>query len=384
MTESALSLWLVAGEASGDQHGATLARALRDAAGPSLVLRGIGGPLMRAAGVDLVADVTARAATGIVEVLRAVPFFWRLLRRTRADILRERPAAAVLIDFPEFNLRLARCVGREVPVVYYIPPQLWAWRTGRVRAVRAFVRRAVVVFPFEELFYKRHGVDCVFVGHPLVDAVAQDVPADLAAERGLDRSRRWIGLLPGSRRAEFAHHWPLFREAAARVHRAWPETGFLLSVTPAVPVPAEAAEGHAPFPLVCVRGRGRDVLRAAEAALVASGTATLEAALLGCPHVAAYRMHPATHWLAKRLVKVPHFALPNVVAGRRIVPELAQDAATPEALADALLSVARDPGARARVRRDLADAARSLGGAGAAARAARAVLETAGFRGDGA
>lgn len=369
-------IWIVAGEESGDLQGAALARALA-AETPGVRLAGLGGRQMRAAGVELFADVTARAATGLVEVLKVVPYFRRMLRETARRVLAERPAAVVLIDFPEFNLRLARRVGSEVPVVYYIPPQIWAWRERRIETIRRFVRKIVAIFPFEEAYYRKRGVDCAFVGHPLVEIVSEERGRpSLAGELGLDPARRWIGLLPGSRAGEFSHHWPRFRDAAAELHRRRPDTGFILSVARhARPPGAEAV----PFPLERVEGRGRDVLRSVEGALLASGTVSLEAALIGCPHVAAYCVNPLTYRIVRRMIRTDLFTMPNILAGREIVPEFEQHEATPAALAEALERAVCDAEGRERMRRELAAVSEVLGSGGAARRGAREVLSIAGL-----
>ncbi len=371
------SVWIVAGEESGDLQGAALARAIL-ALRPDVRLAGLGGARMRDTGVALAADPTAHAATGVVEIVRKLPYFRRLLADTAGRILAERPAAVVLVDFPEFNMRLAARVGSRVPVVYYIPPQVWAWREGRVETIRKHVRKVVAIFPFEEGYYRDRGIDCAFVGHPLVEIVARE---RTTPRLPLDPGRLWIGLLPGSRSGEFARHWPLFREAAARLHARRPETSFFLSVPPHA---GPFDPGSPPFPLQHVAGGGRDILRSVAGALLASGTVSLEAALLGCPHVAAYCVNPLTYRIARRMIRTDLFTMPNILAGREIVPELEQHEATPEALATALERTVCDPASADGQRRDLAAAVASLGGEGAAERAARAVLAAAGLSVPGA
>lgn len=369
------SVWIVAGEESGDLQGAALARAIA-AIRPDVRMTGLGGSRMRAAGVSLVADPTEHAATGLVEVLRKLPYFRRLLADTAGKILAVPPAAVVLVDFPEFNMRLAARVGSRVPVVYYIPPQLWAWREKRVETIRRHVRKVIAIFPFEEAYYRDRGIDCSFVGHPLVEIVARERAAPPVP---LEPGRLWIGLLPGSRTGEFARHWPLFRDAAARLHARRPETSFFLSVAPHA---GPFDPGTLPFPLRHVPGGGRDILRSVTGALLASGTVSLEAALIGCPHVAAYRVNPVTYRIVRRMIRTDLFTMPNILAGSEIVPELEQHEATPEALAAALERTVCDPARAGAQRRELAAAVASLGGEGAAARAARAVLAAAGLSQD--
>jgi lipid-A-disaccharide synthase len=370
------AILLVAGEASGDLHGATLAKALAEQA-PGVPLAGMGGPRMAAAGVRLLVDVTARAAVGGTEALGSLPAMATAFRRLRAAIRgAPRPAAVVLIDLPEFNLRLARSARTAgVPVVYFMPPQIWAWRARRMRAMRQRVSLVLAALPFEVALYRAANVPVDFVGNPLVDALA-GAPARDAARRelGVAGEEPVVALLPGSRAKEIARMLPVMADATARVAAAEPATRFVLALAPTVP--RAAVEGHlADGPRVQVAaGATATVLRAADVALVTSGTATLESALLGTPMVVGYRVSLLTHLLVSALVRVPWMSLVNVVLGRAVVPELYHRYASGEAFAAEALRLLRSPLARAAQREAFGELAALLGPPGVGARAAARVL----------
>ena len=368
---------IVAGEASGDLHGATLARALR-AAAPGARLTGMGGRRMAAEGVELLVDVTTAATVGGTEVVVGFPGLYRAYRRLRAAVTGSgRPDVLVVIDFPEFNLRLARAARRAgVAVAYFLPPQIWAWRPWRVRLIRRVVSLVLAVFPFETALYRRAGVPVAFVGHPVLDALS-DAPAraDARKDLGVDGDAPVIGLLPGSRRQEVAGVLPAMREAAAAIAAAHPGARFLVAQAPTV----DAADLHADGgpPLRAVAGRTYAVMRAADLLLVASGTATLEAALLGTPMVVCYRISRLSELLFKPLVRVPWISLANIALGRAVVPELYQRALTGAALGREALRLLDSPAALAGQREAFGELAGALGTPGVGARAARHVLELA-------
>ena len=371
---------LAAGEASGDLHGAAVCRGLKGLA-PACRLVGMGGARMAAAGMELLVDVTASAVVGGSEALSRLPVLYRALHRLRAALEEApRPAALVLIDFPEFNLRLARAARRVgVPVVYFIPPQVWAWRRGRVRTIRRLVSLVLAVFPFEPPFYRLAGVPVAFVGHPLLDALA-DAPDRAAARRelGLAAGARVVGLLPGSRREEVARMLPVMGAAAARIRAATPEVQFVLARAPTVEAEAIARHVGGMTELTMVAGRAHAVLRAADLALVTSGTATLEAALLGTPMVVCYRLSRLSGLAARLLIRVPWISLANLTLGRAVVPELYQASATGERLAEEALRLLENPGALDAQREAFRELAGRLGEPGVGVRAARLVLAEAG------
>jgi len=373
---------LSAGEASGDLHGGMLCRALRELS-PGLRLFGMGGGHMAAAGMEVIVDPTGHAAVGTSEAVGRVPALYRAYRAMGRRLLADRPRALVLIDFPEFNLRLARRARRAgVPVVYFIPPQLWAWRAGRVRQMARRVTRVLAVFPFESPLYERVRVPVTFVGHPLLDVVPLDLTRDEARRRlGADPGHALIGLLPGSRPGEVERLLPPMLEAARRLAADDGRRRFVLGLAPTVApeqvaaIRSKSAPGVPPINLVS--GRTYEVMAAADTLLIASGTATLEAALLGAPMVICYRVSRLTELLARALTRVRWIGLPNLVSGRAVVPELIQGEVTGARLAEEAARLLEDPVAATAQRAAFKDLRARLGEPGVGRRAARAVLDTA-------
>jgi lipid-A-disaccharide synthase len=324
-----------AGEASGEFYGAELITALRKqvcgrSANTPIEFFGVGGDQMRAAGCDLLVDAREIAEVGIVEVVKHIPRIYRRFRQVVREAERRRPDAAVLIDFPDFNLRLARELHqRGVPVIYYVSPQLWAWKQDRIEQVRQYVRQMLVIFPFEERFYHERGIAAQFVGHPLADLPAPQVSREqFAAQHKLDPVRQWIALLPGSRRGEVARIFPTLLEAAQLLG---PEYVYIVPVASTLDAGwvASFLRGYG-GPQMTLTGDARASLLHARAAAVASGTSTLEAALIGTPFAMVYGVAPLTWRLGRRLVKVDRFAIVNLIAERDVVPELVQSEFTPQ------------------------------------------------------
>jgi lipid-A-disaccharide synthase len=370
---------MVAGEASGDVHGADLLRELR-ARVPGLEVSGIGGEGLRAAGMRTVADAADVATVGVVEGVRQLRTLVRLYRALARGLREHPPELCILIDFPEFNLRIARAAKRAgVPVLYYIGPQVWAWRRGRVRTIARRVDRLAVVFPFEPALYAGRGCTVEFVGHPLLDRVrpTRDREATLRAH-GLDPARRLILLLPGSRAKEVDQLLPAMLGAVREL--AAPDRQFVLARAHTLAAAdVEAAVARAGVPVPVVGGDTYNLMAAADLALVASGTATLECALLECPMVVVYRVAGLTYGLARMLVRgVRHIAMPNIVAGREIVPELLQGAVTAPRLAAEARAILETPGRGGAMRADLRAVRARLGRGGAAARAAAIAAEMLG------
>lgn len=379
MSRSGPTLFLSAGEPSGDLHGAGLARALR-ARLPGARLLGLGGPRMAAEGVELMAGLDELAVMGFVEVLRHLPFFLELKRRVFSALEREGVDLVVPIDYPGFNLRLARRArGLGIPVLYYISPQVWAWHASRTLALARDADQVAVVLPFEEAFLRERGVNATFVGHPLLDLPRADGSrAGWARSHGLDPDRPLLALFPGSRPQEIRRHLALFSEAAARVAERNP------AVQPVIGTPAgldPSIYQGAPWPRV---ESATGLLEHADAALVKSGTSTLETALAGTPGVVAYRMNALSWRIAKRLVKVPHIALANLIAEARVLPEFVQDEATPESLSAALLPLLdpETPERREMVARLAAVRERLAGGAGEGGAAERTAAMAARILGE--
>jgi len=372
---------LSVGEASGDLHGATLCRALR-ALEPDVRLVGMGGGRMAAAGVEVILDPTAHAAVGTSEALGRIPSLYRAYRLMGQRLRDERPRALVLIDFPEFNLRLARRARRAgVPVVYFVPPQLWAWRRGRVRQMAQRVSQVLAVFPFEAELYEHHRVPVEFVGHPLLDVLPLDLARDEARRRiQADPGHSLIGLLPGSRREEIARLLPPMLDAARRLAAADGRRRFVLGLAPTVPreqVQAHLRAAGGP-PIELLSGHTYELMVAADVLLIASGTATLEAALLGTPMVLCYRVSRTTELIARMLTHVEWIGLPNLIAGRVVAPELIQAQVTGERLAaEAGRLLDEDPVAATAQRAAFKEVRARLGEPGVGRRAALAVLRTA-------
>ena len=366
----------MAGEASGDLHGARLVEALRRRH-PRLSLEGMGGERMGAAGVRLLADASKTAVVGLTELWEKRRALRDALGLLRAHLREARPSLLICIDFPDFNLLLARTArGLGIPVCYFISPQIWAWRRGRIRTIRRLVRKMLVLFPFEEALYRSAAVDATFVGHPLVDVMA-DVPSREACRSalGVEGGAPVLGLLPGSREAEMRRHLPLLLRAAARMRAERPDLRLILGLAAGLDRRAGEAEVEsASVAVQIVQGRAHEVMRAADLLLAVSGTVTLEAAILGTPMVITYRMGTLSWLLARLLVRVRFIGLPNIVAGEGIVPELIQFSATPERLANAALEILTSPERQTRMRAALEVVRGRLGKPGAAERAAEEVL----------
>ncbi len=377
------TIMLSAGEASGDLHGGTLCRALRELA-PGARLVGMGGPRMAEAGMEVIADPTAHAVVGMSEAVGRIPGLYRAYRALLRRIDTERPRALVLIDFPEFNLRLARQARRAgVPVVYFIPPQLWAWRRGRIRQMARRVSRVLAVFPFEQALYENAHVAVEFVGHPLLDVLPLNLARDEARRRlGLDPAVSLVGLLPGSRREEVARLLPPMLEAAKRLAAVDPRRRFLIGAAPTVDkgqvVGLLSAADDAGGPRVeVVEDLTHELMAGSDLVLIASGTATLEAALLGVPMVVCYRVSRLTETVARMLARVQWISLPNIIAGRKAVPEVLQSDVTGQRLAFEALRLLEDAAAATAQRAAFKEIRGRLGEPGVGPRAARAVLETA-------
>ena len=363
----------VAGEVSGDLHAAAVARALRARNAP-FALTGAGGDAMQEAGVELLEHTVSSAVMGFIAPIRHLPRLARLRRMLTARIRSGRVALVVLVDSAGFNMGIAAAAtAAGVPTLYYITPQVWASRPGRMATLARTVTKAAVILPFEEQLLRDNGVDATFVGHPLLDR-AQGMPDQVEARRrlGLDVERPVLALFPGSRAQEIARHLDPFVAAARELQRRDPSLQVVVSSAPHVRIPPE----RCPFPLV--HANSFAVLRAADAALCKSGTTTLEAAIALCPLVVAYRTSAIEYALARRLVKIPFIGLVNIVAGREVAPEFVQNELRSSALADALAPLLDRTAPQRRVQLEALRAVRdSLGETGAADRVARLALDVA-------
>ena len=370
---------VVAGEASGDHHAAGLIRALQSEA-PGLRFYGMGGREMVSAGFEALHDARDLAVMGLAEVAGSLRRGLKTLRSLRATLRERRPRAAVLVDFPEFNLKLARAAREAgIPVIVFVSPQLWAWRARRVQTVARCVDRVICILPFETAFYRQHGVRAVFVGHPLVDSVRAPEREPIRSRWNLPAGQPVLALLPGSRRQEIRSMLPQMLEAARRLEISPGLSGVLLPVASTLSdteIRAAAGSGGFPDHVQLVQDGFLDALTAADLAIVASGTSTLAAALTDTPMILGYRVHPLTYVLGRHLTRVPHVGLVNLVAGRRAVPELIQDDFTGENLAREARHLLGDPAAMEAQRSAFREVSQRLGPPGVFARAAEAVIAT--------
>ena len=368
---------LSAGEASGDSYGAQLIAALGQLA-PGAEFFGMGGEAMRAAGLDVQIHANEVAVVGLAEVITHLPAIRRRFKRLVEEAGRRRPDAAVLIDFPDFNLRLARELYRlGIPVFYFVSPQLWAWRTGRVEQIKKYVRKMIVIFPFEQDFYRSHGVDVAYVGHPLAFLPLPEVSRqEFAARYKLDPGKTWIAILPGSRRRELRLNLPPMLEAVELLRKEGDQYEYLLPVASTLNqdwVRYQLGPAHATVKLT---EDAQATVMLCRAAVVASGTATVETALTGTPFVVVYRLSPLTWFLGRRLVKLDTFAMPNLIAGKKVVPELIQSDFTGKAVMRELKKILPDGEPRREMQEALAEVKRKLAVSEApAVRAAEEILK---------
>ena len=355
--QGAMRIALVAGEPSGDDLGAGLIRALAERY-PQARFEGIGGQHMRAAGLRSHYPLEDLSVMGLVEVIRHLPRLLHIRSALRRRWLADPPDAFVGIDAPDFNLGLAGALrSAGIPTVQYVSPTVWAWRAGRLRKIRRSVDRVLCIYPFEHAFYAEQDMDSRFVGHPLADEIPLEVDTE-AARRALELTprQRLVALLPGSRQSEVERLLPLCLEVASRLAAAHSDLVFgIPAATPSLEARIRAMLERSPtLPVRVTTGGARDMLAAADTALVASGTATLEAMLLGCPAVMAYRVNWLTAALARRTVRIPYFAMPNLMAGEMIMPEFVQEQATADRITPVLGELLQDPTQRARIREHFA------------------------------
>jgi len=369
-------LLLSCGEASGDLYAGALTRELR-AIEPGVEVAGLGGPCFAAAGGRLVDDYRDLAVTGLTEAIAKLPRSLEARRKLVADAERARPDALVLVDFPDFNFRLAPLVRRlGVPVIYYISPQIWAWRPKRLETIRKIVDRVLVIFPFEETIYRSGNVPVEFVGHPLVDLAKPSAPRDVfLTARGLSPDAPTVAILPGSRPNEVSRILPGLAAAAQRIRVAVPAAQFLVARAPHLDDDLfDALRARSLDPVAVVEGDADTVLASADVALTASGTATVQTALHDTPMVIVYRMSPISYHLLRPLVTITTYGMVNLIAGETIVPELVQNGFTAESVAREAVSMLTDRGRAQRIRDGLAKVRARLGGPGASRRAAEAIM----------
>lgn len=374
-SDPANSLLVVAGEASGDQCGGDLLQALL-ARNPHLHPYGLGGPRMRSAGMETLFDIQTLSAVGMTEVCLKLPQGWHMMQRLRQEARRRHTQVAILIDAPIFNLPLAqRLKAAGLHVLYYISPQIWAWRQGRIKKIARRVDKMLTLFPFEASFYTAAGIDAEYVGHPLIDRLRQHPSRQQAvAMLGLIPHRPTVALLPGSRRHEVKRLLPLMLEALHYIQQRLPRVQSVLPVADTLPFEdVQRMTRSVPLAVKTLQGQSTTALCAADFAIVASGTATLEAAFIGTPMVVVYKTHPLTAWFARRLIRIPCIGLVNIVAGRQVVPELLQHQAQPQRMAACALQSLENRDVEQRIRADLRAVRHRLGAGGSTRRAAACV-----------
>ena len=363
-------IMIIAGETSGDIHGAKLVSAMRKR-NNGLFFCGIGGRALGEAGVKLLMDASEIAVVGITEVFSKIPNILKGLRVAKKALKTLHPDLLILIDFPDFNLHLASSAKKlGIPVLYYISPQIWAWRPGRVKRIGKLVDHLAVILPFEEDFYRGHKIPVTFVGHPLLDNHAS--PQNKTLNRHT-KDNPVIGFLPGSRDGEIARHLPIMINSARILHRKIDNVKFLISLAPEVKrtyIEGIIKKSKTAFAFELVADRSEKVFERSNLVVAASGTVTLEAAISGTPMVIIYKVSPISYWVGRAMIQVKHIGLVNLIAGRKIVPELLQKAASPTRISDTVLEMLRDPSDLERIRLELLNIRDLLGGPGASERVA--------------
>jgi len=371
---------IVAGEASGDLHAANFVKAAK-ALRPGLSFYGIGGPKMRAVGVETVHDASELAVVGLIEPLLQYRRLSAVLKHMQELVCRDRPDLLVLTDYPGFNLRLARAAKAcGVKVLFYVSPQVWAWRQGRVKSIGESIDMMAVIFPFETRFYEEHGVPVRYVGHPLVDEVRTSMGREEAIARfGLDPAKRTVGLFPGSRRGEIKRLLPVILESAKIIKQTYPNTQFILPIASSLSRELlQPCLDAVEVEVILVEGQGYDVAQTCDAIITASGTATLEIAMLGVPMAITYKVAWLTYAIVSRMLKIDYIGLANIVAGEEVAKEFVQNRARPAAIAAEIGHILDDPGYAARMKSKLAQVREKLGEGGGSERLARLAIEMLG------
>ncbi len=367
-------IMIIAGEASGDLHGAKLAQSINNR-NRNTLLFGIGGTAMKKEGVRILVDSRTLSVVGITEVLSKLTTIYRAMTRVKKALSRLKPDLLILIDFPDFNFHVAAAAKKlGIPVLYYISPQIWAWRQGRVHKIKRLVDHMAVILPFEAAFYRKHRVPVTFVGHPLLDRI---VPMASRQPSTIQTKIPIIGLLPGSREKEVSTLLPVMLEAANIVRRQLPAVRFVVSCSESIKddLVMDLVRQHASgLEIETIKGSVVDVFRQSQMLVAASGTVTLEAALYGIPMVIIYKVSPLSYWLGKRLIKVKHIGIVNLIVQKELLPELIQDSASPQTIAETVTAMISDPERLKQIEKELFCIRDLLGGAGASDRVARIAL----------
>ena len=367
---------LVAGEVSGDLHGSHLVEAIQRIE-PEVQFLGVGGEGLKRRGMKLLYPAHSLSVVGLTEVFIKLRSILEALRRLKKSLDRERPDLVILIDFPDFNLRLAKIAHRRgIPILYYISPQVWAWRSKRIKLIARLVKKMVVLFPFEVPLYEAAGVDVEWVGHPLLDIVKPTLPKEVAFQQfGLDPKRRTIGLLPGSRMHEVERLLPSLLASAHLLQKEIQDLQFIIPLAPGIPKTILSSQmKNIAVPVKVVEGFTYDVMNLSELLITASGTATLEGAILGKPMIIIYKVSFPSYWIGRALIRVDYIGLVNLVAEKEIAPELIQKDVNPQRIADEAFRILRDPILSRKMTESMGEVRQKLGEPGAAQRAARIVI----------
>jgi lipid-A-disaccharide synthase len=368
--------FIICGEASGDLHAANLAQKILEI-DPQIKISAVGGINLASAGVRIICDIKDLAVIGLFDVFKKLPRFFALQKLILKKIEAEKPDAIILVDFSGFNLRLAKKINKTIPVIYYISPQVWASRPGRVKTIRDYIDKLIVLFKFEEEFYKRYGIDVNFVGHPLLDIARPSLEKkEFLHKFNLSESKITIALLPGSRKQEIKNILPIMLKVAMLINKKSDNLQFLIAKSAQVDwnIYKHKMRG-VDIDLKIIENKTYDCLGLADFCLVASGTATLETAIMEKPFAIIYKMHPLNYLLYRPQIKLAFIGMVNIVAGRKIVPEFIQFQATPKKISEQVLSILKDPSRIARMKNELAQVKSSLGEKGASSRAARLIVD---------
>ena len=367
---------IICGEASGDLHAGNLAKRILEI-NPDIRISGIGGTFMRDSGANIYCDIKDLAVIGFFDVLKKLPKFFALKKLVLQNLKEEKPDAIILVDFSGFNLRLAKEINKAIPTLYYISPQVWVSRPGRVRTIKKYIHKMLVLFKFEEEFYKRHGIDVTFLGHPLLDIVAPTMDKkEFLRKFNLSESKTTIALLPGSRKQEIENILPIMLGTSILISKKMANAQFVLAKSPQVDLDIyERIISKAFIDLKIIEGKTYDCLNIADFCLVASGTATLETAIMQRPFVVIYKMNLLNYLLYRPQVKVPYIGMVNIVAGRKIVPEFIQFKACPKKISEQVLKILQNPGRLEQMKNDLTLVKSLLGEKGASLRAAQIIID---------
>jgi len=369
-------IFIICAEASGDLHAGNLAKRILEI-DPDIRISGIGGAFMRQSGASIYCDIKGLAVIGFFDVLKKLPEFFALKKLILEKIKEEKPDAIILVDFSGFNLRLAKEIKKTIPTIYYISPQVWASRPGRVKTIRSYVHKMLVLFKFEEEFYRRYGIDATFVGHPLLDIVGPTMEKkEFLNKFGLLESKTTIAILPGSRKQEIKNILPVMLEASILINKNMANAQFVLAKPPQVDIDIyNRIISRANIDLKIIEGKTYDCLNIADFCLVASGTATLETAIMQRPFAVIYKMNLLNYLLYRPQVKVPYIGMVNIVAGRKIVPEFIQFKARPEKISEQVLKILQNPAQLEQMKNGLALVKSLLGEKGASLRAAQVIID---------